>query len=104
MTHGGARKGSGRKPGGLNKLTREIAAAAAAEGITPLEVLVNSMRVAWDKSQTDPAYLSMAISCAEKAAPYMHARIASVQHNIGGQDGENPVKHRVIVEWSERKE
>ncbi len=27
-----------------------------------------------------------------------------LEMNVGGQDGDNPVKHRVIVEWSERKE
>ena len=42
-TKGGARPGSGRKEGSLTKRTREIAEVAAAQGITPLEVMMSAM-------------------------------------------------------------
>ena len=50
---GGRREGAGRKPGTANKRTREIANEAAANGITPLEVLITSMRLAWQKSEEE---------------------------------------------------
>ena len=84
MTHGGKRDGAGRKAGSETKRTRAIAEAVGATGITPLEVLVNSMRMAWEKSEAEGhagEHLAMAITCAEKAAPYMHAKIAAVQHS-----------------------
>ena len=37
--HGGARSGAGRKRGGANQKTREIADRAATLGVTPLEVM-----------------------------------------------------------------
>ena len=64
------------------------------------------MRMAWDLAfdhkDTDQgaAHRSLAIACAEKAAPYMHARIATV--NVGGQ-GDNPLVGKLIVEWGQRK-
>ena len=41
---GGPRKGAGRKPGAATKKTRLIAEEAMAEGITPLEFMLNVMR------------------------------------------------------------
>ena len=42
--HGGRRIGAGRKPGSITKRTRAIAEQAAAEGKTPLEVMLDNMR------------------------------------------------------------
>lgn len=47
MPRGGLRVGSGRRPGALNKRTeraKQIADRAAAEGKTPLEVMLENMR------------------------------------------------------------
>lgn len=44
MARGGARPGSGRKPGSRNKRTDEQAAAVAASGLTPLEFMLSVMR------------------------------------------------------------
>lgn len=44
MASGGKRVGAGRPPGALTKRTREVAEKAAAEGKTPLEVLLENMR------------------------------------------------------------
>lgn len=43
MARGGAREGAGRPEGTANKRTREIADKAAAEGLTPLEVMLDNM-------------------------------------------------------------
>ena len=44
MSHGGKRAGAGRKVGEVTKKTRAIAERAIAEGISPLEVMLNNMR------------------------------------------------------------
>lgn len=79
MPRGGARPGAGRKKGQLNKLTEERVrhiARAAADGITPLEVLLRSMRSAWDEQRTQDA-----VAYAIAAAPYVHPRLAAVEHS-----------------------
>ncbi|WP_245372248.1 hypothetical protein [Rhizobium leguminosarum] len=48
--------------------------------MTPLEVLLKAMREHYDKQEWDAA-----ASIAKDAAPYMHAKLASVQHT--GKDG-----------------
>ena len=68
---GGKRPGAGRRVGTATKKTREIANSVGANGITPLEVLINSMRLAWKQSEDEGhagEHIHMAISCAEKAA------------------------------------
>lgn len=96
----GGRAG-GRKPGALNVLTREIATRAATEGITPLEVMLKYMREYDDLlSAMDPErpetcvvtygagkhkvtvtraeIIDKAMDYAVKAAPFVHARLASI--------------------------
>jgi hypothetical protein len=72
---GGKRIGAGRKPGSQTKRTRAIAEKAAQEGITPLEVMLRSMREHYDAGRLDNA-----AAIAKDAAPYMHPRLQSVQH------------------------
>lgn len=74
MAHGGKRPGSGRKRGGVNQKTREIAERAIAQGITPLEVMLAAMRTHYDAKRFDEA-----ASIAKDAAPYMHPRLNSTQ-------------------------
>ncbi|MFA1625231.1 hypothetical protein ACDY96_21305 [Rhizobium mongolense] len=45
-------------------------------GVTPLEVMLKAMRQHADKKDWDAA-----ASIAKDAAPYMHAKLASVQHS-----------------------
>jgi hypothetical protein len=87
--HGGKRKGAGRRKGSLTKKTREIAEKASAEGITPLEVMLGAMRAAWEKQDKDTA-----ARFAKDAAPYVHPRLANVEHT--GEDG-GPMKHSVEI-------
>jgi hypothetical protein len=70
---GGPQPGSGRKPSSLNKKTREIAEKAAEKGITPLEVMLEAMNDAYKISAIE------AFPYAKDAAPFMHARINSVE-------------------------
>lgn len=112
MSKGGKREGAGRKPGSLTKRTREVAERAAAEGKTPLEVLLENMRhfqkVAHDaeaviEAMTEDQVVSLGESHEERfkgllakvkaaaglrqlanevakdAAPFMHARLASIE-------------------------
>ena len=76
---------------------RRIIARAEEDGLTPLEVMLTAMREDWEAAQamlrdqkpTDPAEAEMwnsrimklresAIATADKAAPYLHARLANV--------------------------
>jgi hypothetical protein len=61
---------------------RKQAEVAAAEGITPLEVMLRVMRERWETQDKDGA-----LAAAEKAAPYLHAKLASVDSTVKGADG-----------------
>lgn len=80
MARGGARPGAGRKPGTATEKTRDIANRAAAEGITPLEVMVQTMRSLWDAGDKLGA-----CAVAKDCAPYMHPRLANIEAT--GKDG-----------------
>ena len=81
MPRGGRRPGAGRKPGSLTRRTREIAEQAAGDGISPLEHMLAVMR---DPSESPERRDEMA----KAAAPYMHPRLASVEQQISGKDGD----------------
>lgn len=100
---GGKRPGAGRKPGSTTKKTREIAEKATAEGVTPLEVMLKVMRGFLERAeqmaQLDPAagteLLKEAADVAKNAAPYMHPRLAAVEHT--GKDGKDLVPAGPVV-------
>jgi hypothetical protein len=74
MAHGGYRPGAGRKRGSLTAKTREIAEAASAGGITPLEYMLSVLR----NELADP---KERFAAATAAAPYIHPRLAAVEHS-----------------------
>lgn len=83
MSRGGARPNAGRKKGSVTKATeirQEMLARAAAEGISPLEVMMQAMREAWAANDHDKA-----VEYAVSAAPYVHPRLSAVKHS-GDQD------------------
>ncbi len=106
---GGKREGAGRKPGATTTKTREIADALVQSGEeTPLEYMLRVMR------QKDDDLLLMekegAIDtverikmellrserrdwAAEKAAPYIHPRLASIEAKIGVSLQEEWLEH-----------
>lgn len=89
MAVGGKREGAGRKPGTANVKTREIANKALEQGITPLEVMLNAMRDAYNKAEYKDA-----AAYAKDAAPYVHPRLAAVEH---AGPGGGPIQHSVEV-------
>lgn len=72
--NGGARPGSGRKPGATNKRTAELVKAAEAGGIMPLDYMLSIMR-------NPEADKDMRMDAAKAAAPYLHAKLASIEVN-----------------------
>jgi len=76
--NGGARPGAGRKPSSTTVRTRAIAEKLSkGVGITPLEVMVRTMRKLWARGKHIDA-----CTIAEKAAPYMHPRLASIEQFV----------------------
>jgi hypothetical protein len=83
VPRGGARPGAGRKKGSVTKATvyrQEMLARAASEGISPLEVMMTAMRQAWAANDHEKA-----VEYAVSAAPYVHPRLAAVEHS-GNED------------------
>ena len=70
----GAPKSGGRKPGVPNKRTDKVQKAIEAQGITPLEYLLSVMRDVVNEPKERAA-------AAIAAAPYVHARLSSVEVN-----------------------
>ena len=75
---GGKREGAGRKAGVPNKRTAAIQQAVEQSGMTPLEYLLSVMR---DVGEEPRARLA----AAQAAAPYVHAKLSSVE--MSGKDG-----------------
>lgn len=71
---GGKRPGAGRPKGSANKASEEARKKAAEQGITPLDYMLSILR-------DDTQEASRRDDMAKAAAPYMHARLASVEHN-----------------------
>lgn len=107
----GPRKpGAGRPPGTANVKTREIAEQALREGISPLEVMINTMRKLYraseagqivegmDGKKLTPLGLAiMAADVASKAAPYCHPRLNAIEHTGKGGTPLNPPELTIIV-------
>ncbi|MEZ2132707.1 MULTISPECIES: hypothetical protein [unclassified Sinorhizobium] len=76
MTHGGKRQGAGRPAGAVTQKTREVAEAASAAGLLPLDYMLKILR-------DETADSKDRMWAAEKAAPYVHAKLNSVEHKGG---------------------
>lgn len=81
------RKTGGRQKGAKNRKTAEKVAAIIASGKTPLEYMLEVMR-------SPDADRSVRLDAAKSAAPYVHPKLATVEHS--GPDG-GPIKqvHRI---------
>lgn len=75
-------RNGGRKKGIPNKKTLVQAEEVAASGLTPLQYMLQVMR---DETEDRPRRLY----AANMAAPYVHAKLASIEHK--GADG-GPIK------------
>ncbi len=72
--HGGKRKGAGRPKGAKSRMTEE-AILKAGEGMTPLEFMLQALRDEGNDFDTR-------MDAAKAAAPYVHARLASVDQTV----------------------
>lgn len=70
----GAPKTGGRAPGTPNKRTAETQKAVEESGLTPLAYLLSVMR---DESADE----QRRVAAANMAAPYVHARLSSIEMN-----------------------
>src|SRR5262245_40797605 len=88
-------KTGGRQKGTPNKRTAELQREIAETGLTPLEVMVRRMR--WHSKEADLAirrrdyseaerHMKEAEEAAGRAAPYLHAKLASL--DVGNKPGE----------------
>lgn len=95
----GERRG-GRARGTRNKKTAEQVEAIAASGLTPLEFLLSVMR-------DDKAPIERRLDAAGKAAPFVHAKLSSIEAKIDGRFGGYaaipiPVEQRQPIPVEER--
>jgi hypothetical protein len=93
MARGGSRPGAGRKAGQVTKARAAVlerAKQAQAAGLTPLEYLLSILR---DETQEQSARFA----AAKEAAPYVHNRLAAVEHS-GNQDA--PIKTVLELAWA----
>lgn len=85
---GGKRPGAGRPKGATTKRTAAVALQAAALGVTPIEVMLASMRAHYaqaigeDGGIKDLAAAKVAADLAKDAAPYVHPRLQSVDATL----------------------
>lgn len=86
MAKGGSREGAGRKPGVPNKRTAEQAQKVEASGLTPLDYMLSILR---DEDAND----ADRFEAAKAAAPYVHAKLASVEHK---GDGGGPLVLEIV--------
>lgn len=75
MPRGGFRPGAGRKPGSLTKKSAEQVKAIEESGMTPLDFLTKVFR---DEGEDK----ARRIDAAKAAAPYVHARLASLDARV----------------------
>ena len=79
MTHGGHRPGAGRKPGTLNRFSKELLAKASQSGTLPVEYLLETMR---DQSLDT----RLRIDAAKAAAPYVHQKLSAISVDVALPD------------------
>lgn len=74
-SRGGKRQGAGRKKGAATKRTQQIVERANAEGESPLEYMLRTMR----DEDTD---IQRRDEMARAAAPYVHPRLSSIDGSL----------------------
>jgi hypothetical protein len=89
MPVGGKRSGAGRPKGSRNVKTQEQAKAIKESGLTPLDYMLSVMR-------NEGNELGVRLDAANKAAPYVHAKLATVDHK--SSDGSMTPPIRIVVQ------
>lgn len=83
----GWKKGQSGNPAGRRlspaaKTRQEVAQKALAEGTTPLEVMLEAMRIAYQEGGA-----AAAMPYAKEAAPYLHPKLANIEAKMDGVIG-----------------
>jgi hypothetical protein len=89
MAQGGKRVGAGRPKGQRNKKTERQVASVEKGGITPLDYLLSVMR-------NENNEQAERIDAANKAAPYVHPKLSSVDHK--SEDGTMTPPSKIVLE------
>ena len=90
MPRGGKRPGAGRKPNLERLRTDQMRNKAVRDGdVLPLDVMINRMRAEYHSGNYDKA-----VAYAVQAAPYMHPKLANVQH---AGDKEQPLTFQIVT-------
>lgn len=79
MSHGGARAGAGRKPGTINRFSKDLLDKAAQSGQLPVDYLLEVMR---DQSLDT----RLRIDAAKAAAPYVHQKLSAISVDLTTPD------------------
>lgn len=91
MQHGGKRDGAGRPRGPATVKSQELLIRYIEDGKKlPLDVLMDAMREYWDEKDKESA-----VMCAEKAAPYFHPKLASME--LTGVDGKELIPDNITI-------
>ena len=92
MATGGVRAGAGRKPGVPNKRTAKMMERVAADGIMPLDYMLQILR-------DETAEAESRMWAAEKAAPYLHPKLSNVQL-AAEDDGDAKRRPKVVLTFT----
>lgn len=105
MARGGPRPNAGRKAGTVSDATKrrkEVAEKALAEGVSPLDVMLITMRSLWkqavgpDGEVVNIGKAMQANVVAKDAAPFLHPKLSSVEAT--GRDGA-PLFSPTVIEF-----
>jgi hypothetical protein len=80
LSPGSIRKAGGRPKESRNKRSLELIQRAEAKGISPLDLMLEVMHDLWHEGDRLAAF-----ACAERIAPYLHARLAAVEQKVETQ-------------------
>ena len=79
MRHGGSRPGAGRKPGTINRFSKDLLEKASQSGLLPVDYMLGVMR---DESLDT----RLRIDAAKAAAPYVHQRLSAISVDVTTPD------------------
>lgn len=105
MSRGGKRDGAGRKRGTPNRANAARQAEAAASGLLPVDQHLFRMRYHHDRAAQElgqevpdrdkvKTELALADEAAKNAAPYVHNKLATVEHT--GKDG-GAIQYEAVI-------
>ena len=79
MRHGGSRPGAGRKPGTINRFSKDLLEKASQSGLLPVDYMLGVMR---DESLGT----RLRIDAAKAAAPYVHQKLSVISVDVTTPD------------------